>query len=186
MTEPRIKKAVFAGGCFWCMEGPFEAEEGVVEAVAGYCGGGEENPSYEEVCRGETGHRESVQVTYDANIVDYEYLLDVFWRQIDPTDASGQFADRGYHYQSAIFYSDEHELKAAALSKRQLDESGVFDRPVVTEILPMVQFYPAEDYHQNYYQTNESHYNAYKAGSGRKAFIEDKWKGRSCPVPRKK
>ena len=143
--EMKLMKATFAGGCFWCMQPPFQQTEGVVEAVAGYAGGQKANPSYEEVSGGSTGHLESVQVTYDPGKVSYEKLLDVFWMQIDPTDTEGQFADKGSQYRTAIFYHDEEQKRIAEISKKRLNESGKFKKPVVTEIRPFTTFYPAED-----------------------------------------
>jgi glutaredoxin-like YruB-family protein len=169
------KKATFAGGCFWCMQPPFQQTEGVIEAVAGYTGGTKENPSYEEVSTGRTGHLEAVQVTYDPAKVMYEKLLEVFWSQIDPTDPEGQFADKGSQYRTAIFYHDEEQHKAAELSKKNLDTSGKFSRPVATEIRPFITFYKAEEYHQNYAEKQPQRYKEYKKYSGREAFIERVW-----------
>ncbi|MDD3617905.1 MAG: peptide-methionine (R)-S-oxide reductase MsrB [Desulfobulbaceae bacterium] len=169
------KTAIFAGGCFWCMEPPFEQLEGVVEVTAGYTGGKTEHPTYEEVSSGSTGHYEAVRVVYDPARISYEQLLDVFWRQIDPTDPGGQFADRGSQYHTAIFYLDEEQRLAAEESKRKLDESGMFGRPVVTAILPAAPFYPAEEYHQDYARKNVLHYSRYKSGSGREAYLKNTW-----------
>ncbi len=179
----RYKTATFAGGCFWCMEPPFENTEGVIEAVAGYIGGRVDNPTYEQVSSGTTGHYEAVQVTYDPEKVSYRQLLDVFWRQVDPTDDGGQFADRGTQYFTAVFYHDEEQQQQAAESKKALDSSKVFDRPVITAILPAETFYRAEEYHQDYYKKNVAHYSAYKVGSGRAGFLEETWKGRESAVP---
>ena len=170
------KTAVFAGGCFWCMEPPFEQLEGVVDVMAGYSGGDEKNPTYQEVSSGRTGHIESVRVIYDPEKITYGELLDTFWRYVDPTDPGGQFADRGNHYKTAIFYSDEEEKRIAEQSKADLDRSGIFSLPVVTGILPIKPFYPAEEYHQDYYKKNVAHYQAYKVGSGRAGFLEKTWK----------
>lgn len=172
------KEAVFGGGCFWCMEPPFEQLEGVVDVIAGYSGGDEVNPTYEQVSSGQTSHIESVRVTYDPDVISYEELLKTFWRSIDPTDEGGQFADRGDHYKTAIFYNTEEEKIAAQKSKKELDESRIFSKPVVTAILPAKPFYPAEEYHQNYYKKNVLHYNAYKVGSGRAGFLDSTWKNR--------
>jgi peptide methionine sulfoxide reductase msrA/msrB len=168
--------ALFGGGCFWCMEPPFEQLEGVTDVVAGYTGGSAEDATYEKVSRGKTGHYEAVRVTYDPETVSYDTLLDTFWRQIDPTDDGGQFADRGSHYKTAIFYTTEEQRLAAIRSKAALDASGIFEKPVVTDIVPAKPFYVAEEYHQNYYQKNVVHYSLYKEGSGRKGFIERVWK----------
>ncbi len=177
LMAEETKKAIFAGGCFWCMEPPFENLEGVVDVIAGYTGGRTENPNYREVSSGTTGHYEAVQVTYDPARITYEELLAVFWRQIDPTDDGGQFADRGTQYFTAVFYLDEEQRRLAEASKRQIDQSGIFDKPVVTAILPAAPFYPAEEEHQDYYRKNVLHYSMYKAGSGRTGFLEKTWKG---------
>ncbi|WFN33838.1 peptide-methionine (S)-S-oxide reductase MsrA [Methanogenium sp. S4BF] len=175
MEERSLKKATFAGGCFWCMQLPFEEVEGVVSAVAGYAGGTKKNPTYEEVSSGTTGHLEAVQVTYDPALVSYERLLDVFWTQIDPTDDAGQFADKGSQYRTAVFFHDEEQKRAAEASKKALDDSGKFAKPVATEILAYSAFYPAEEYHQNYAQKNPREYGLYKTYSGRESFIERTW-----------
>lgn len=173
----RQKTAIFAGGCFWCMEPPFEQLEGVIEVTAGYTGGKTENPTYEQVTSGRTGHYEAVRVIYDPDLVSYDALLEVFWRQIDPTDQSGQFADRGTQYGTAVFYLDEEQRLQAEASRRKLDESHIFDRPVVTAILPAGPFYEAEEYHQDYARKNVLHYNSYKTGSGRAGFLKKTWEG---------
>ena len=170
------KTAVFGGGCFWCMEPPFEVLEGVIEVKAGYSGGEEKNPSYEMVSSGQTLHIESVQVVYDPDKISFSQLLDTFWRYVDPTDPGGQFADRGDHYKTAIFYETDEEKKIAEESKKALGESGVFSRPIVTAIRPLKPFYPAEEYHQDYYKKNSVHYEAYKVGSGRAGFLTNTWK----------
>ncbi len=175
------RAAIFAGGCFWCMEPPFEALDGVIGVEAGYTGGRTANPTYEEVSTGRTGHLEAVRVVYDPGVVSYDRLLEVFWRQVDPTDSGGQFADRGGQYATAIFYLDEEQRRLAEASRKRLDASGIFDRPVVTAILPAGTFYPAEEYHQDYYRKNVLHYTLYKKGSGRADFIESTWKGRAFP-----
>jgi len=172
----KVEKATFAGGCFWCMESPFEKIDGVIDVVAGYTGGQMENPSYEEVCSGGTGHLEAVQVTFDPEKADYSTLLDVFWRQINPTDAGGQFADRGEQYSTAIFYHTPEQKALAEKSKRSLEESGRFVGPIVTEIRPADKFYPAEEYHQDYHTTNSARYRMYRIGSGRELFLEKYWK----------
>lgn len=169
------KTAIFAGGCFWCMEKPFEEMEGVIAAVSGYTGGEEENPSYQEVSSGRTGHTEAVEITYDPTKISYEELLDRFWMTFDPTDKEGQFADRGAHYRPGIFYQTEEEKKLAEASKKALQESGRFDEKIVTPIEQAGAFYPAEEYHQDYYKKNSFHYQAYSIGSGRKGFIEKHW-----------
>ena len=167
--------AIFGGGCFWCMEPPFEQQVGVIDVVAGYTGGVQDEATYEQVSSGRTDHIESVRVRYDPEQVSYRELLDIFWRQIDPTDGGGQFADRGSHYKTAIFYSSDEQRQAAEQSKKELQDSGIFNRPIVTALLPAQPFYEAEEYHQDYYQKNVLHYSAYKKGSGREAFIEKVW-----------
>jgi methionine-S-sulfoxide reductase len=171
----KLKRATFAGGCFWCMQPPFRKLEGVIEVVSGYAGGTKENPTYEEVSSGRTGHLESVQVTYDPDKVSYEALLEVFWRQIDPTDSGGQFADRGSQYQTAIFYHDDEQKRLAEDSKKRLEDSGKFTKPIKTEIRPFTDFFPAEEYHQDYDRKNPERYHQYKVLSGRQPFIEKTW-----------
>ena len=178
-----LAQATFAGGCFWCIEAPFDQVEGVAEAVSGYTGGERENPSYDEVSSGATRHIESVLVTFDPEVVSYSQLLEVFWRQFDPTDAGGSFYDRGHQYTSAIFYHGEEQRALAEASKRALDASGRFDKPIVTPIRPATTFYPAEEYHQDYYLKNFRHYKRYRRGSGRDRFIEKTW-GKDLPAPR--
>lgn len=173
------RKATFAGGCFWCMQGPFDFLEGVISTKAGYTGGNRENPTYEEVSTGVTGHAEAVEVTYDPQKISYEELLEVFWRNIDPTTKNQQFADRGSQYRTAIFYHNEKQKELAEKSKFELERSGKFDKPIVTEILPATNFYPAEDYHQDYYKKNPFRYEMYKQGSGRSSFIERMRKARN-------
>ena len=169
--------AIFGGGCFWCMEPPFEQQPGVIDVVAGYSGGLEHEATYDQVSSGRTNHIESVRVRYDPQQVSYSELLDIFWRQIDPTDGGGQFADRGNHYKTAIFYASEEQKVTAEQSKKALEQSGIFDRPIVTAVLPAQPFYEAEEYHQDYYRKNVLHYNLYKKGSGREAFITKVWAG---------
>lgn len=170
-----IKKATFAGGCFWCMVKPFDQWDGVHAVISGYTGGHLENPTYEDVKRGDTGHYEAVEITYDPNIISYQDILDIYWRQIDPTDDGGQFHDRGDSYRTAIFYHDEEQKRLAEQSKKELEESGKFNKPIVTKILPATTFYPAEDYHQDYYKKNEKHYLEDRAKSGRDEFIQKVW-----------
>ncbi|WP_152394111.1 peptide-methionine (R)-S-oxide reductase MsrB [Paenibacillus guangzhouensis] len=167
--------ATFAGGCFWCMVSPFDEMPGIHQVVSGYTGGHTVNPTYKEVCSETTGHYEAVQITFDPAIFPYTKLLELFWQQIDPTDAGGQFYDRGQSYQTAIFYHTEEQREQAEASKQALEMSGRFDKPIVTEILPAAAFYPAEDYHQGYYRTNPSHYKRYRTGSGRDAYITKHW-----------
>jgi len=169
------EEATFAGGCFWCMQPPFDSLSGVVETVVGYSGGKEENPTYEQVWQGKTGHAEAIKVIYDPMKIDYETLLETFWINIDPTQENGQFADRGRHYRTVIFYHDDSQKKKAFLSKKKLEESGKFKRPIVTSVEKFVSFYRAEEYHQKYYEKNPIHYNSYKKGSGRTDVIERTW-----------
>jgi peptide methionine sulfoxide reductase msrA/msrB len=176
MAEPETDKATFAGGCFWCMEPPFEKIDGVLAVTPGYAGGEEENPSYQQVCSGETGHVEAVQVVFDPHKVPYQELLKVFWRQIDPTDPGGQFADRGPQYQTVIFYHDDDQRRLAEESKKALAGSGRFDKPIATRIAAYTTFYPAEDYHHDYYEKNPVRYKAYRKGSGREGYLEKIWK----------
>lgn len=178
MAENKYQKATFAGGCFWCMQGPFDFLEGVISTKAGYTGGKIENPSYEEVSTGTTGHAEAVEVLYDPQKISYKELLEVFWRNIDPTTRDQQFADRGNQYRTAIFYHDEEQKKLAEQSKSELEKSGKFNKPIVTEIIEATRFYPAEDYHQDYYKKNPFRYEMYKQGSGRTSFIERMWKSK--------
>lgn len=173
--DARLRKATFAGGCFWCVESDFEKVDGVVEVVSGYAGGRTENPTYEEVSSGKTGHVEAVQVIYDPEKVTYAQLLDVFWRHVDPTDAGGQFVDRGAQYRSVIFYGDEEEKAQAEASRRALESSGRFDKPIVTEIIQFTAFYRAEDYHQDYHKTNPLRYGFYRLNSGRDRFLSRAW-----------
>jgi peptide methionine sulfoxide reductase msrA/msrB len=176
MKTEVFDKATFAGGCFWCIESAFDGLEGVKEAVSGYTGGIIENPTYQKVCTGKTGHYEAVQVTFDTNKVKYKDLIDIFWQQIDPTDPDGQFADKGSQYRTAIFYHNEEQKKIAEESKETLEKSGKFDRPIVTEIKEAFGFYPAEDYHQDYYKKCPVRYQNYKVGSGRESFLNRVWR----------
>ena len=170
-----LRSATFAGGCFWCVESDFEKVDGVTEAISGYAGGQKDNPTYEEVSAGGTGYAEAVQVLYDPEKVSYKALLEVFWRHVDPTDAGGQFVDRGSQYRTAIFYSDEEQKRLAEESKKELEESGRFDKPIVTEIVSLKKFYRAEDYHQDYYKTHALRYKYYRWNSGRDQFLQKVW-----------
>lgn len=170
-----MKKAVFAGGCFWCVESDFEKVDGVAAVISGYTGGETENPTYEQVASGRTTHLEAVQVIYDPGKVSYEALLDVFWRHVDPTDGGGQFVDRGPQYRTAVFYATEEEKATAERSRAALEASGRFGRPVVTEIRKLDRFYPAEDYHQDYYKKSPTRYHLYRSNSGRDQFIRKVW-----------
>lgn len=176
MAEENYKLATFAGGCFWCMEHPFDEIDGVIEVKSGYTGGHKENPTYAEVCTGKTGHTEAIQIRYNPDKVKYETLLDKFWRNIDPTDAGGQFADRGTQYRPAIFFHDDEQKQIAENSLQQLDKSGRFNRPIKTEITMASTFYEAEEYHQDYYKKCPAPYEMYRQGSGRDKFLEKVWK----------
>jgi methionine-S-sulfoxide reductase len=169
------RTAVFAGGCFWCIQPAFEKAPGVIKTVVGYTGGEEPNPTYELVSAEKTKYRESIEITYDPAKISYDQLLDIYWRQINPTQADGQFFDIGPSYRAAIFYSNEEERKIAETSKAKLNASGRFEKPIVTEILPAMKFWPAEDYHQKYSQKNPADFEAFETGSGRKAFAKKKW-----------
>ncbi|NOV03027.1 peptide-methionine (R)-S-oxide reductase MsrB [Paenibacillus planticolens] len=170
-------KATFAGGCFWCMVTPFDQLPGIVSVVSGYIGGHTSNPTYQEVCSETTGHAEAVQITFDPELFSYHKLLDTFWRQIDPTDAGGQFHDRGSSYRTAIFAHSDEQMAEAEASKQALQDSGRFNAPIATEIVRIdaEAFYPGEDYHQDYHHKNPMRYKAYRKGSGRDAFIEKHW-----------
>lgn len=170
-----LEKATFAGGCFWCMETPFEALDGVVSVISGYTGGDEKNPTYKDVSSGETGHVEAVQVTFNPDIISYSELLDVYWKQFDPTDAGGSFYDRGPQYQSAIFYHNQEQKELAESSKNDLNQSGIFDKPIATRIEKFDTFYEAEDYHQDFYKKSPVRYKSYRKGSGRDDFIMGVW-----------
>ena len=173
------EKAIFAGGCFWCMTAPFEKLNGVIEVVSGYTGGKGSNPTYEDYAA--KGHIEAVQVTYDPSKVSYTELLDVFWRQIDPTDSGGQFCDRGPQYRSAIFFENNEQKMMAEKSKEALEKSGRYQKPVVTELIKASQFYKAEDYHQDYYKKNPVRYKFYRYSCGRDQYLEKVW-GKSMHV----
>ena len=173
--DRHLERATFAGGCFWCLESDFEKLDGVVEAVSGYSGGETENPTYEEVCAGRTGHLEAIQVLYDPDKIRYEDLLDVFWRQIDPTDPGGQFVDRGPQYRTAIFYHNDRQKRIAEASKEDLEKSGRFKKPIVTKIIKLTAFYKAEDYHQNFFKKNALRYDRYRSNSGRDQFLTRVW-----------
>jgi len=171
----KTASAVFAGGCFWCTESDFEKVEGVIEVISGYTGGRVKNPTYKQVSGGGTGHIEAVKVIYDPARISYEQLLDILWQHVDPTDPGGQFVDRGAQYRSAVFYADTTEKHLAEQSKQRLSASGRFSKPIVTDILPLGEFYPAEDYHQDYYKKNPIRYNYYRYGSGRDQFLKKTW-----------
>jgi len=169
------KTAIFAGGCFWCIQPAFDKANGVLKTVVGYSGGTEPNPTYKLVSSERTDYRESIEITYDPAKISYDQLLDIYWRQIDPTQADGQFTDIGPSYRAAIFYGNAEEKKIAEASKEKLASSGKFHKPIVTEILPAMKFYPAEAYHQKYYQQNAEHFEAFEHGSGRVSFKKKTW-----------
>jgi peptide-methionine (S)-S-oxide reductase len=168
-------RATFAGGCFWCMEPPYDELEGVVSTTSGYAGGHVENPSYEEVSSGGTGHREAMQVVYDPSVVSYAKLLEVFWHNVDPTDDGGQFCDRGYQYTTAIFYHNEEQRELAEASKERLVESGALSGEIVTPVEPLNAFYAAEDYHQDYYREHSLRYKFYRWNCGRDERLRELW-----------
>jgi len=173
---PATETAIFAGGCFWCIQPAFDKAKGVIKTVVGYSGGTEPNPTYELVTSEKTRYREAIEITYDPAKISYDQLLDIYWRQIDPTQADGQFSDIGPSYRAAIFYGNDYEKKVAEASKDKLAHSGKFDKPIVPEILPAMKFYPAEAYHQKYYQQNPEHFEAFEKGSGRVSFQKQIWR----------
>jgi peptide-methionine (S)-S-oxide reductase len=175
---PGTARATFGGGCFWCMEPPFDVLEGVISTTSGYAGGRVKNPSYQEVSAGGTGHAEVVQVEYDPSVVSYQELLEVFWRNVDPTAKDRQFCDRGSQYRSAIFYHDEAQRAAAEQSRAELERTKPFRDPIVTEIVALKAFYPAEDYHQDYYRKNPLKYKYYRYGCGRDKRLDELWGSR--------
>lgn len=169
------EKAAFAGGCFWCMEHPFDELPGVISVTSGYTGGHKINPTYEEVSAGGTGHAESVQIVYDPGRISYEKLLDVFWRNIDPTTRNREFCDSGNQYRSAIFYYSETQKRLAMASKLALERSKPFKEPIVTEVVPAGEFYPAEEHHQHFYKKNPIRYRFYRQGCGRDKRLRELW-----------
>ena len=169
-TPAATKKLVLAGGCFWCIQPAFDKAPGVINTLVGYSGGTEPKPTYELVTSERTKYRECLEITYDPSKISFEQLLDIYWKQIDPTQANGQFTDVGPSYRAAIFYGNDEEKRIAEGSKEKLGKSGLFDKPIVTEILPAMKFYPAEDYHQKYYRKNEDDFEAFEEGSGRNRF----------------
>ena len=168
-------EAIFAGGCFWCLEPPYDKVDGVIATISGYTDGHKENPSYKEVSSGTTGHTEAVKITYDPAKVSYERLVEIFWRNIDPTTPNRQFCDGGTQYRSGIYYLDEAQQKVAEQSKRDIEASGVLKQPIVTEIKPATRFYPAEDYHQDYYLKNPVRYKFYRYNCGRDQRLSEIW-----------
>jgi methionine-S-sulfoxide reductase len=175
INTENLQTAIFAGGCFWCMEPPYDHLPGIISTTVGYTGGQVENPTYEEVTTGETGHAEAVKIVFDSTKIHYADLVRVFWRNIDPTNPFGQFADRGSQYRTAIFYLDEEQKKIAEQSKRELEESGKFKDPIATQIVEASEFYEAEEYHQEFYKKNPLRYNSYKVGSGRAGYLKKTW-----------
>jgi len=167
--------ATFAGGCFWCMEPPFEKLDGVISVTSGYTGGTKKDPTYEEVSAGGTGHAESVEIAYDPSKISYQKLLDVYWHNIDPTTPNAQFCDHGNQYRSAIFYRDDEQKKLAEKSKQEIEASGKLGKPIVTQIVAATQFYPAEEYHQDYYKKNPIRYHYYRYNCGRDQRLEQLW-----------
>lgn len=169
------ERAIFAGGCFWCMVKPFDQWDGIESIVSGYTGGTVENPTYEQVKSGTTGHKEAVEIIYDADVFSYDQLLEIYWQQVDPTDDEGQFQDRGDSYRAMIFYTTDEQREKAEQSKRALAESGRFRKPVVTPVVPAGPFYPAESYHQNFYRTHRAEYEEDRKKSGRDDFLAEHW-----------
>ncbi len=184
-AEDRVERATLAGGCFWCMESPFESLDGVISVTSGYAGGKAPSPSYEQVSMGKTDHVEAVQIVFDSRKISYRCILEVYWRQIDPTDDGGQFADRGSQYKTAIFYHDDQQRETAEKSKQDLSSLGRFSKPIVTPIKPFTTFYAAEEYHQNYAIKNPDRYYRYRLGSGREGYLKKNWGGVTppCRIP---
>ncbi len=174
-NDAKLEIATVAGGCFWCMEQPFEKLDGVRDVISGYAGGHKDNPTYEEVSSGTTGHTEAVQITFDPEKISYSEIIDVFWRQINPTDAGGSFVDRGSQYRSGIFYHDQEQKELAERSKEALEQSGRYDKPVATEIVPYEKFWKAEEYHQDYYKNHLLKYTFYRSRSGRDQYLKTVW-----------
>ncbi|MCP4204629.1 MAG: peptide-methionine (S)-S-oxide reductase MsrA [bacterium] len=170
-----LARAIFAGGCFWCMEPPFDKLAGVVSTTSGYTGGPEKDPTYKDVSYGRTGHAEAVEIAYDPETISYQELLEVFWRNIDPLTRAAQFCDRGAQYRTGIFYLDEEQKRLAEESKRKIEESGILKGPIVTELTAAGEFYPAEEYHQDFYKKNPTHYKRYRTGCGRDRVLERIW-----------
>ena len=178
VAPPNASAAVFSGGCFWCIQPPFDEAKGVYATYVGYCGGTTQNPTYEEVSSGETGHRESIEVFYDPGKISYKQLLDIFWRNINPTQTDGQFYDIGSQYTTAIYYSNGEEKREATESRDALQKSGKFNAPIATKILPLEKFWPAEEHHQKYSHKDPDHYNDYHSASGRQDYFQQTWGGK--------
>ncbi|MBV9008111.1 MAG: peptide-methionine (S)-S-oxide reductase MsrA [Verrucomicrobia bacterium] len=177
IARAETRTAVFAGGCFWCIQPAFDEAPGVLKTTVGYTGGTEPNPTYELVSSERTKYREAIEIVYDPAKISYAQLLDIYWKQIDPTQSDGQFTDIGPSYRAAIYFANDEEKKIAEESKAKLAASHRFDKPIVTEILPAMKFWPAEDYHQKYSQKNPAHFEAFEVGSGREAYAKKKWPG---------
>lgn len=175
MDSSRVEIAVFAGGCFWCMQHPFDKLNGVVSTAVGYTGGDKENPTYEDVCSGETGHTEAIEIQFDPAQITYSELLDIFWKNIDPTTPNRQFADIGSQYRTVVFYHDEEQKQIAESSKDEMGRSGIHEKPIVTEIIPASVFWTAEEYHQEYYKKSPDRYKRYNSGSGRERYLKKTW-----------
>lgn len=173
--QGKTEKATFAGGCFWCIESPYEGIDGVLSVVSGYAGGKEKNPTYSQVSSGQTSHKEAVQVTFDPDVISFSEIIDIYWKLFDPTDEGGSFYDRGSQYESVLYYHDQSQKKVAETSKEALDKTGIFEKPIVTPIVKFINFYPAEEYHQDYYKKQPKEYKAYRTGSGRDRFIQQHW-----------
>ena len=170
-----IETALFAGGCFWCMEHPYENQPGISKALSGYTGGEKQNPTYNQVASGSTQHVEAVEIHFDPEVISYNDLLQIFWRNVDPTDAGGQFVDRGKQYTTGIFYKNNQQKKSAEQSKKRLEGKNLFNKKIITKIVPAGKFYPAEEYHQDFFKKNYIRYRVYRAGSGRDEFIKRIW-----------
>ncbi|HET9940246.1 MAG TPA: peptide-methionine (S)-S-oxide reductase MsrA [Candidatus Eisenbacteria bacterium] len=183
MAKPEVKHATFAGGCFWCMETAYEGRPGVVAVISGFAGGKEANPTYDEVSAGRTGHMESVEVVYHPSEISYERLLEIYWHNIDPTQGDGQFCDRGAQYRSAIFVRDDNERKQAERSKSAIEKAKTLHAPIVTRILPFTGFWPAEEYHQDYFRKNPDDYHRYREGCGRDRRLRDLWGAKAGEDP---
>lgn len=181
--SPQTATAIFAGGCFWCVEADFDKRDGVISTTSGYDGGTTPDPTYEQVSSGGTAYAEAVKIVYDPQKVTYPQLLDYFWRHIDPVDARGQFCDRGLQYRSAIFYEDEEQKRQALESKGLLEQSGRFNKPIATAIVPSTRFYPAEDYHQDFYKKDPVRYSTYRSGCGRDQRVRALWGGPGADKP---
>jgi len=182
-AKPEVKRATFAGGCFWCMETAFEGRPGIVAVISGFSGGKEAHPTYDEVSAGRTGHMESVEVVYHPSEISYERLLEIYWHNIDPTQGDGQFCDRGAQYRSAVFVRDDNERRLAEHSKSAIEKAKTLHAPIVTRILPFTGFWPAEEYHQDYFHKNPDDYHRYREGCGRDRRLEELWGAKAGEDP---